>query len=93
METPVKLGLVPCPPEKELTVTRYPSGVIGLVSIGPRGGWSSMSIPKESRRALAYFLLEYLDDGKEEFYCRGCGRAEGDCSSEPCESVQEDRNS
>lgn len=87
----VRLGLDPSPPDKALVVTRYECGGIGLNSTGPRGGWTYVSIPKSARRTLAYFLLEYLDDGKEEFYCRGCGRAESDCSHDPCDAVKEDR--
>lgn len=36
--------------------------------------------------------FELVEDG-EEFTCTACGRAEDDCSADPCEAVIEDRES
>lgn len=44
-----------------------------------------------SQKYLDAQVAELLAPPDEEFTCRGCGREEGVCSSNPCEGVKADR--
>lgn len=56
---------------------------------GPRGGW--VGGPVISAEAMGQ-LDDMIADAKGwPFRCKGCGRAEDDCSADPCADVIADR--
>jgi hypothetical protein len=83
-----RYGLTPSPPSKSLTATVYDFGDINFIEIGPKGGFSSMTVPKESLATLARLIDGALDWPER---CYGCGRESSECSSDPCEDVIADR--
>lgn len=65
------------------------SSYISFSGTGPRGGWVGGPTINEE-------YMDQLDDLIAEakgwpFRCKGCGRAEEDCSPDPCEKVIADR--
>jgi hypothetical protein len=56
---------------------------------GPRGGWvGGPVIGVEAMDKLSDMIAEAKG---WPFRCKGCGRAEDDCSAEPCDKVIADR--
>lgn len=54
------------------------------------GSWWRIDLEEIGRAARELVDHNYLaDDGA--FYCNACGRAEGDCSANPCAAVIRDR--
>lgn len=65
------------------------SAFITFSGKGPRGGWVGGPLIKEEHFDK---LLDLIADAKGwPYLCKGCGRAEDDCSADPCESVIQDR--
>jgi hypothetical protein len=65
------------------------SAYISFHGKGPRGGWVGGPMIRER-------YMDALDDMIAEakgwpFRCKGCGRAEDDCSADPCDKVIADR--
>lgn len=82
------IQLTPSPPEKSAKLTIYAFGGAGIQSVGPRGGWSYMSIDKVAIPEITHAFVEHLTG---RHVCRGCFRPEEDCSANPCEGVIEER--
>ena len=58
---------------------------------GPRGGWvGGPTISAETMDKLSDMIAEAKG---WPYLCKGCGRAEDDCSADPCEKVIQDRES
>lgn len=65
------------------------SAYITFSGKGPRGGYVSGPLIKQQDMGRLSDLIAEANGWP--FRCKGCGRAEDDCSADPCAKVIEDR--